>query len=100
VGGRSGLGAIDENAWVVGGRDRGGVVAGTRTELDGGAGNGQISCLAPTRLVLDSPGGDSVDTRDSRALAAWFANLIGAEGTITVDEEAMVAVSSRRANSG
>jgi len=92
--------AIEQNAWVLAGRDRRCVVAGTRTELDWGARNGQISVLAPTRLVLDSPGGDSVDTRDSRALAAWFANLIGAEGTITVDEEAMVAVSSRRANSG
>jgi len=83
--------AIEQNAWVLAGRDRRCVVAGTRTEIDWGIRNGQISVWAPSRLVLDAADGAAADTHDARVLAEWFANLIGAERMIAVDEEEMTA---------
>lgn len=46
--------AIEQNAWVLAGRDARCVVVNTRTELDWAAKHGQISVWAPSKMVLDA----------------------------------------------
>ncbi|SLN21937.1 dihydroneopterin aldolase [Pseudooctadecabacter jejudonensis] len=66
--------AIEQNAWVLAGRDKRCVVVGTMTELDWAMKNGQICVWAPSKMVLDAVDGPSAEPADARALAAWFAN--------------------------
>lgn len=70
--------AIEQNAWVLAGRDRRCIVVGTRTELDWAMRNGQISVWAPSKIVLDAVDGPSASPRDAQALVAWFAAQMGA----------------------
>lgn len=65
--------AIEQNAWVLAGRDKRCVVVGTRTELDWAMKNGQICVWAPSKIVLDAVDGPSASPRDALALGAWFA---------------------------
>lgn len=65
--------AIEQNAWVLAGRDDRCVVVNTRTELDWAMKNGQISVWAPSKIVLDAVDGPTVGPADPVALAAWFA---------------------------
>jgi dihydroneopterin aldolase len=78
--------AIEQNAWVLAGRDNRCVVVGTRTELDWGMKNGQISVWAPSKIVLDSVETPSVAPRDSLALAQWFAEEMTADGIVCIGE--------------
>ena len=64
--------AIEQNAWVLAGRDDRCVVVNTRTELDWSMKNGQISVWAPSKIVLDAVDGPSVGPQDPVALAAWL----------------------------
>ena len=70
--------AIEQNAWVLAGRDRRCVVVGTRTELDWAMKNDQICVWAPSKIVLDAVDGPSADPRDALALVAWFAEQMQA----------------------
>lgn len=70
--------AIEQNAWVLAGRDRRCIVVGTRTELDWAMRNGQISVWAPSKIVLDAVDGPSASPRDALALVAWFAGQMQA----------------------
>ncbi|MEM9349702.1 MAG: dihydroneopterin aldolase, partial [Pseudomonadota bacterium] len=63
--------AIEQNAWVLAGRDKRCVVVGTRTELDWGLRNGQINVWAPSKMVLDAVDGPGGSTPEK--LIAWFA---------------------------
>ena len=65
--------ALEQNAWVLAGRDDRCVVVGTRTELDWAMKNGQICVWAPSKIVLDAVDGPSAPPSDTVALAAWFA---------------------------
>ncbi len=65
--------AIEQNAWVLAGRDKRCVVVDTRTELDWGLRNGQLSVWAPSKMVLDAVDGAPSDPGDAGALVAWFA---------------------------
>jgi dihydroneopterin aldolase len=65
--------AIEQNAWVLAGRDRRCVVVGTLTELDWGMRNAQISVWAPSKMVLDA-----VDGPDGDDLVGWFATHLSA----------------------
>ena len=65
--------AIEQNAWVLAGRDKRCVVVGTQTELDWAMKNGQICVWAPSKIVLDAVDGPSADPKDAAALVAWFA---------------------------
>ncbi|MCI2394208.1 dihydroneopterin aldolase [Aliiroseovarius sediminis] len=69
--------AIEQNAWRLAAIDPRCVVVGTRTELDWGVKNDQISVWAPSKLVLDAVDGPR-DT-DARALAGWLAMTLGAD---------------------
>ncbi len=76
--------AIEQNAWVLAGRDRRCVVVGTRTELDWAMKNGQLCVWAPSKIVLDAIDGPSAQPRDSAALVAWFAALTHAVELVVV----------------
>ncbi len=76
--------AIEQNAWVMAGRDERCVVVGTRTELDWAMKNGQISVWAPSKIVLDSVEHPDVGPSDARGLALWFAKEMNAHSFATV----------------
>lgn len=80
--------AIEQNAWVLAGRDRRCVVVGSRTELDWAMKNGQISVWAPSKIVLDAVDGPSASPRDALALVGWFAGQIGASELLVIGEAA------------
>jgi dihydroneopterin aldolase len=69
--------AIEQNAWVLAGRDKRCVVVSTRTELDWAMKHGRISVWAPSKIVLDAVDGPK-GAVDSAALAAWLAELLEA----------------------
>ncbi|OWU85241.1 diguanylate cyclase [Oceanicola sp. 22II-s10i] len=83
--------AIEQQAWVLAGRDRRCVVVNTRTELDWAMKHGQISVWAPSKIVLDAPEGPHGSVRDTAALAAWFAGLMGARELVVVGDRAPLA---------
>ncbi|MBS9718876.1 dihydroneopterin aldolase [Pseudohalocynthiibacter aestuariivivens] len=78
--------AIEQNAWVLAGRDGRCVVVNTRTELDWAMKHQQISVWAPSKMILDAVDGPSVSPRDAKALAVWLAGLLHASELIVVDE--------------
>ncbi len=78
--------SIEQNAWVLAGRDRRCVVVETRTELDWGMKHGQISVWAPSKIVLDAVEGPHVSVRDTQALTRWFAAEMDAAEVIFVGD--------------
>jgi len=80
--------AIEQNAWVLAGRDDRCVVVATRTELDWGMKNGQICVWAPSKIVLDAVDGPSVGPEDPVALAIWFAGYVDATDLLMIGEAA------------
>ncbi len=79
--------AIEQNAWVLAGRDARCVVVNTRTELDWAMKNDQISVWAPSKIVLDAVDGPSAQPRDALALALWFAREIQAADVLVIGHE-------------
>lgn len=77
---------IEQNAWVLAGRDKRCVVVATRTELDWAVKNGQISVWAPSKIVLDATDGPDLSQMDAAALTVWFAAEFGAEGVLAIGE--------------
>lgn len=71
--------AIEQNAWVLAGRDKRCMVVATRTELDWSIKQGQISVWAPSKIVLDATDGPSSDSVNSWELAQWFAQKFQAQ---------------------
>lgn len=71
--------AIEQNAWVLAGRDPRCVVVETRTELDWAMKHGQICVWAPSKLVLDAVERPSARPSDALSLAAWFAEAMEAQ---------------------
>jgi dihydroneopterin aldolase len=78
--------AIEQNAWVLAGRDPRCVVVDTRTELDWAMKHGQISVWAPSKIVLDAVDGPAVGAEDPVALAAWFSGHIEASDLLVIGE--------------
>ncbi len=78
--------ALEQNAWVLAGRDDRCVVVNTRTELDWAMKNGQISVWAPSKIVLDAVDGPTTGPDDPVALAAWFAGHIEASDLLLIGE--------------
>jgi len=76
--------ALEQNAWVLAGRDDRCVVVGTRTELDWAMKHGQISVWAPSKIVLDAVDGPSTGPDDPVALAAWFAGHMDASDLLLI----------------
>ena len=90
--------AIEQNAWMLAARDARCVVVDSRTELDWGLKNDQVSVWAPSRIVLDAT--DAPDGADPLVLADYCAKMfeatrsvfIGASGA-DVSDTAEIAVS-------
>lgn len=80
--------AMEQNAWVLAGRDDRCVVVATRTELDWAMKHGQISVWAPSKIVLDAIDGPRTSTDDPVALAAWFAGYIEASDLMIIGDSA------------
>ncbi|MDR9395116.1 dihydroneopterin aldolase [Roseovarius sp. SYSU LYC5161] len=78
--------ALEQNAWVLAGRDDRCVVVNTRTELDWAMKNGQISVWAPSKIVLDAVDGPTTGPDDPVALAGWFAGHIEASDLLVIGE--------------
>jgi dihydroneopterin aldolase len=76
--------AIEQNAWVLAGRDPRCVVRGSRTEIDWAMKHGQISVWAPSKIVLDALESPSASPRDALALALWFAQLLEAGRVVVI----------------
>lgn len=70
--------AIEQNAWVLAGRDRRCVVVSSRTEIDWAMKHGQTLVWAPSKIVLDAPDGPKGTVRDGVALALWLAEHLAA----------------------
>jgi dihydroneopterin aldolase len=75
--------AIEQNAWVLAGRDRRCLVVGSRTEIDWAMKHGQIVVWAPSKLVLDAT--HPPPASDARALADWLAGELKAAEVRVVD---------------
>lgn len=67
---------IEQTAWRLAARDARLVVVATRTELDWGVKNNQISIWAPSKMVLDAV--DGPKGSNPRVLADWLARSLGA----------------------
>lgn len=68
--------AIEQNACVLAAKDARLKVVGTRTELDWGIKNGQLSVWAPTKMVMDAVEGPA--DVDPNALISWLAHELNA----------------------
>ncbi|MTJ05712.1 MAG: dihydroneopterin aldolase [Sediminimonas qiaohouensis] len=79
--------AIEQNAWVLAGRDARCVVVNSRTELDWSMRHDQISVWAPSKIVLDAVDGPSASPRDALALVLWFARQMEAADMVVIGEE-------------
>jgi dihydroneopterin aldolase len=78
--------AIEQNAWVLAGRDARCGVVDTRTEMDWAMKNGQISVWAPSKIVLDAVDGPSSGPQEALALAVWFAGEMEACEMLVIGE--------------
>lgn len=75
--------AIEQNAWVLAGRDARCVVVESRTELDWAVRQGEISVWAPSKMVLDAVRGPAVDAT-ALDLANWLAAEMGDAAVMVV----------------
>ncbi|MCW1951049.1 MAG: dihydroneopterin aldolase, partial [Octadecabacter sp.] len=78
--------AIEQNAWVLAGRDKRCVVVETRTELDWAMKNGQTCVWAPSKIVLDAV--DGPVSNDGLVIAAWFAGELQASELVVAGPNA------------
>jgi len=76
--------SVEQNAWVLAGRDKRCVVVDSRTELDWAMKHGQLSVWAPSRIVLDAVEGPGDQT--PLALANWFASEFSADALVVLGE--------------
>ena len=86
--------AIEQNAWVLAGRDARCIVVSSRTEIDWAMKHGQMVVWAPSKIVLDSPDGPKGPVRDAVALALWLAEHLSAD-RLVVHGPAAVPAGSR-----
>jgi dihydroneopterin aldolase len=80
--------ALEQQAWVLAGRDPRCVVVETRTEIDWALGRGQMVVWAPSKIVLDAVDGPEGAQSDGAALAAWFAGQLGARELVALGTQA------------
>lgn len=80
--------AIEQNAWVLAGRDRRCVVVGSRTELDWAMKHGRMVVWAPSKLVLDAVDGPTASPRNAVALTLWLAEMLAADRLLLLGADA------------
>jgi len=85
--------AIEQNCWRLAGLDPRCVVVATRTELDWGMKNDQISVWAPSKIVLDAVDTPAPPPSESADLALWLSDVLHATSLIVVGAAAPVSAS-------
>ena len=85
--------AIEQNCWRLAGLDPRCVVVATRTELDWGMKNDQISVWAPSKIVLDAVDTPAPPPSESADLALWLSDVLQATSLIVVGGAAPVSAS-------
>lgn len=75
--------AIEQNAWVLAGRDRRWLVVESRTEIDWAIRQGRTIVWAPSKLVLDTPDAPIQHAANGPALALWLAEALAARALVT-----------------
>ena len=78
--------AIEQNAWVLAGRDKRCVVVATRTELDWAMKQGAISVWAPSKIVLDATQRPDLNAVEADTLVDWFAEEFDAEALVSIGD--------------
>ena len=76
--------SIEQNAWVLAGKDKRCVVVNSRTELDWATKHDQLSVWAPSKLVLDAAGEHKTKDTSAIGLAGWLAAEISAEALVVL----------------
>ena len=76
--------AIEQNCWRLAGLDARCVVVATRTELDWGMKNDQISVWAPSKIVLDTVDTPAPAPGESADLALWLGQMLQAVKVLLV----------------
>lgn len=71
--------SIEQNAWILAGKNSKCVVVSTKTELDYAIKQGQISVWAPSKIILDANDPPDVDADHSYQLAYWLMNYLNGE---------------------
>ncbi|MCA8869837.1 MAG: dihydroneopterin aldolase [Rhodobacteraceae bacterium] len=77
--------SIEQNAWVLAGRDKRCVVVDSRTELDWAIKHGQLSVWAPSKIVLDAVKGPKGVDLAPLDLARWFASEFSAQSLVVLE---------------
>ena len=85
--------AIEQNCWRLAGLDPRCVVVATRTELDWGMKNDQISVWAPSKIVLDAVDTPAPPPSESADLALWLSDVLQATSLIVLGAAAPVSAS-------
>lgn len=88
--------SIEQNAWILAGRDKRCVVVSSRTELDWAMKHGQLSVWAPSKIVLDAVESPRADARHPAELALWFAEHFHAARIVIVEHPAPAGDSNLR----
>ena len=71
--------SIEQNAWILAGKNSKCVVVSTKTELDYAIKQGQISVWAPSKIILDANDPPDVDADHTYQLAYWLMNYLNGE---------------------
>ena len=71
--------SIEQNAWILAGKNSKCVVVSTKTELDYAIKQGQISVWAPSKIILDANEPPDVDADHVYQLAYWLMNYLNGE---------------------
>ena len=79
--------ALEQNAWVLAGRDRRCIVVETRTEIAHAIAQGRIVVWAPSKILLDAVDGPEAGPEDAPALTAWLGAALGAARLIGLDAD-------------
>ncbi len=77
--------SIEQNSWVLAGRDTRCLVVDTRAEFEWAARKHRMSVWAPSKIVLDAVSGPLAPPGDAVGLVQWFAVQMEAERLILVD---------------
>ena len=68
--------SIEQNAWILAGKNSKCVVVSTKTELDYAIKQGRISVWAPSKMILDAINPPDVDAANTYKLAYWLMKIL------------------------
>ena len=71
--------SIEQNAWILAGKNSKCVVVSTKTELDYAIKQGQISVWAPSKIILDANDPPDVHADHTYQLAYWLMNNLNGD---------------------